>query len=428
MLSDRELASLAWIGLVGLWAVFWAPLRQALRRVAGALLKPVLLIPLALFALYMAGIVGLASLTPAWKFDLLNDTLIWFVTAGVVLFYGAGNAAKESGWFGRKAIDAVKVAVFLECYLNLHTLSFIGEFLLQAWLLVLVLTAAAATSDRSLKGFKVWAGRLQAFTGLALLVYVAVWLAGNWQTIDLSQNARELALPVWLSLFAVPALFAWSWYMTWDGARGQLRRSSPDGRISWRSRLAVLLGYRFGIRDLHRFAHPWSRRVAEAPSLHAALQVVREHRAKLRKERAETRQAADDLKRYAGVEGSDAEGRQLDRREFTETVHSLELVSSAHMGWWRHEPVGRYKPRVADVVAVFARGLPEEHGIVMKVRKDGQAWYAWRRTISGWVLAVGAKGEPPNQWFYDGPQPPRGYPGSDPAWPATPFEQGPNWG
>jgi hypothetical protein len=86
------------------------------------------------------------------------------------------------------------------------------------------------------------------------------------------------------------------------------------------------------------------------------------------------------------------------------------------MGWYRREPVGRYKRDVADVISVFAHGLPDEHGIVMKVRSDGQAWYAWRRTVTGWVLGVGAKGPPPNQWFYEGPEPPKSYPASGEGW------------
>jgi hypothetical protein len=427
-LSDRELASLAWLAIAGVVSLIWAPLRRALGGVASAVIRPVLLIPLALFAAYMVGIVALAALTPAWNPDLLKDTLIWFMTAGVVLFFDAANAASEEGWFQRKAIAAVKVTALLEFYLNFHTFSFPAEFAIQAWLLVVILVAAAGAWDKSLAAWKTWAERLQAFTGLAILAYVALWLTGNWQTLDPTQTARELALPIWLTLLALPALFAWAWYLTWDGARGQLRHFSPGGHITWRSRLAVLLGYHLRIRDMHSFANYWARQVAEAPSLRAALRLIRGHRAKRRQDEAEARQAADDLVRYVGAPGTDAVGRQLDRREFAETIAALEWLSTCHMGWYVNPPEGRYK---ADMLKIFQpgfmRGLPDEHGITLKVRKDGQAWYAWRRTITGWIFAVGANGPPPNQWFYDGSEPPKGYPGSDPAWGSTAFERGANW-
>lgn len=431
-LSERELASLAWLGLAGVGAVFWAPLRRAVRDVVRALLTPVLLIPLTLFSAYTGGIVALASLTPAWNLDLLKDTVIWFLTAGVLLMFRATNAAKEEDWFLRQAGAVLKLTVFLEFYMNFQSLPFMAEFLLQAWLLVLILIDGAARlsairQDADLASWKRWANLLQGLTGLGLLAYVGVWLIGNWQTVDPSQTARALLLPIWLTLFTLPFVFGWAWYLTWDGARSQLRHFSPGGHIGLRSRLAVVLGYHLRIRDMRRFAHYWARQVAEAPTLRAKLGIIREHRARLRSDEAMARTAADDLERYAGYRGTDVNGRQLDRREFADTVRALETLSSAHMGWYRNPLEGRYKAKVGSFLATFARNLPEEHGIVMEVSKDGQTWYAWRRTISGWVFAVGAAGAPPDQRFYDGEAPPKGFPGPKGTWGSLPFERGPNW-
>jgi hypothetical protein len=65
----------------------------------------------------------------------------------------------------------------------------------------------------------------------------------------------------------------------------------------------------------------------------------------------------------------------------------------------------------------------------MRVSKDGQKWFAWRRTISGWVFAIGAAGPPPDQWEYDGADPPAGFPGEGPAWGTSAFgrDRNVNW-
>ncbi len=47
----------------------------------------------------------------------------------------------------------------------------------------------------------------------------------------------------------------------------------------------------------------------------------------------------------------------------------------------------------------------------------------WRRTVGGWVFAIGAGGPPPDQWEYDGPEPPTGFPGEDPGWGTSPHRQ-----
>ena len=76
---------------------------------------------------------------------------------------------------------------------------------------------------------------------------------------------------------------------------------------------------------------------------------------------------------------------------------------------------------------MYGRGLPAEHGITMHVSKNGQSWYAWRRTPSGLCFGIGAAGPPPDQRFYEGMEPPRGFPKVSPDWSLPPHERGLNW-
>jgi len=88
------------------------------------------------------------------------------------------------------------------------------------------------------------------------------------------------------------------------------------------------------------------------------------------------------------------------------------------------------KAKATDLNDFFSGGgLSSDPGITMKLSKNGQAWYAWRRTVTGWYFAIGATGPPPNRWEYDGPEPPHGFPGKDPRWGERPFsdEANPNW-
>jgi hypothetical protein len=80
------------------------------------------------------------------------------------------------------------------------------------------------------------------------------------------------------------------------------------------------------------------------------------------------------------------------------------------MGWPTNE--NGYRPDIMDIVADLTRhGLPENHGVQVEVSADGSAWFAWRRTVTGWVFAIVATGPPADQWEYDGPEPPDGFPG-----------------
>lgn len=137
----------------------------------------------------------------------------------------------------------------------------------------------------------------------------------------------------------------------------------------------------------------------------------------------------DRLRRYAGSDETDREGRRLDRREFKETTDALRWVATCQMGWYRRND--RYRPDLLDLLSDdFTRhGLPSESGITMRVAKKGQAWYAWRRTITGRCFAIGSSGPPPDQWELDGPEPPKGFPGQDITWGESAFanEVNRNW-
>jgi hypothetical protein len=78
------------------------------------------------------------------------------------------------------------------------------------------------------------------------------------------------------------------------------------------------------------------------------------------------------------------------------------------MGWYRNRG-GRYRADLLELLGDFtSQGLPEDHGITLHVAKNGKSWWAWRRTVTGWCFAIGAVGPPPDQWEFDGPEPPHG--------------------
>ncbi|MFH0751602.1 MAG: hypothetical protein V2B17_07175, partial [Chloroflexota bacterium] len=196
--------------------------------------------------------------------------------------------------------------------------------------------------------------------------------------------------------------------------------------LPWKSLLALAVSFQFRRTALHRFAGRWPRELVLATGFREARAAIARQQADVKTEAARTRQAADDLKRYAGIQGLDARGRQLDKREFKETVDALETLATAHMGWYRSSG-NRYQSDLLDRFAeVYARGLPAGHGITVEVSRSGQSWFAWRRTPSGLCFAVGAAGPPPDQRFYEGMEPPRGFPKVNPDWTLPPHERGPN--
>lgn len=428
-LTTRDIAATLWLVVIAIGVLIARSTRMGLVRVAGSLTRL-----LGIFVLYAAWVVILllvATRIPfgdggLWDLSLLKDTVIWFMVSGLALLLAFPKATTEHHFYLRRAFTTVSGTSLLQFYLGLVTFDLWVEILLPVPIvfvqLLLATTARGKTAGRA-------TNVLIAVSVLLVVGFagaVGVVLASGWTAFDWGAQWQSFLLTIWLTLGALPFVAWLSLYSNYQLAFLHMRGRNGSG-APLRAKLALVLSFHVRSRELGRFAGSWPRQLPEAAGFRAGRSVIRDFRRDLAKRDAADHKKAEDLVRYAGVTGTDGEGRRLDRREFAETISALELLSSAHMGWYRNPPEGRYKRDVSGVLSVFARGLPEEHGIVMKVRKNGQAWYAWRRTISGWVLAVGAIGPPPNQWFYDGPEPPKGYPGSDVSWGSRPFDQSANW-
>ena len=52
---------------------------------------------------------------------------------------------------------------------------------------------------------------------------------------------------------------------------------------------------------------------------------------------------------------------------------------------------------------LLSKTFPEGE-IVMTVGPKGRSWFAWRRTISGWVFGIGAASARPDKWTWEGPE------------------------
>jgi hypothetical protein len=262
----------------------------------------------------------------------------------------------------------------------------------------------------------------------ALLLATTARLAGELGGLDKVETVRLLALPVWLTVAAIPFLFILGTGFDYDWASAQVGLAVGK-RTPWRAKAALLFGLRLRGRPFRDFGgSAFPRRLAEAKSLVDARHVVTDYRTWDREKEAANARAAKRLRDFAGIKGTDADGHQLDQREFAETKDALELLAACQSGWY-HNLGGRYRDDLVGMLgdSLVRGGLPTEHGIRMSVSEHGRSWYAWRRTITGWCLGMGASGTPPRQWLYEGPEPPHGPLGTDHAWRQSSADDRPDW-
>lgn len=421
MINNREWALLIWLGLALVFVLALCLLRGDLRlsllQLARSVLNPVIAVPMLLLVAWVGGLVLLAARFALWEAELATDTGVWFFGTALALMFNVTQTLHEERFFRRTMLRAVKLTVPVEVFVNLYVFCLPLELILLPLLTVLLMTSVVAGGEQRFGCFKTLIDRVLALVGFALVAYVMFQIVTDWQHFDKSGALRKFVLPVWLTMGIVPFVYLFSLYVAYDGAFKWIDFATDERRQRRRAKLALALCLRVRTQDIAAFTVYWAKRAAAATSLHDARQVIDEFRASRRADQRERAEAQDRLQRYAGVDGADEDGRRLDQREFKETRDALQTLATAQMGWYRNRG-GRYRLELLEILkSGFERcGLSPDHGISLWVGDDGQSWWAYRRTVTGWCFAVGAAAPPPDQWLYDGAEPPAGPPGEDAAW------------
>jgi hypothetical protein len=428
MIDSREIATLVWL-TAGLIAILVFPAtRQPLSGVVRAALHPQILIVVMLLGFWVMILVLIGSRIGIWNSTLIKGTLIWFVTAGLVMMFYAATSKTSTELIHRIELSALLISFVLAFYLNFHVFSLPVELMLQPFVAFLGVLAVVAGSRSEYAQVESLSKRMLGIVGLSILLYSTVRWVQDWQDTAWSAIALQVILPLWLSIGLLPFVFGLHVFSGYKRVTTMITYFDSS-RTSY-LKTVVALACEFGL-DTNRLSSltPFrARRTGQALTLRDKRQVLKEFLSELDTEKREADEAQQRLVHFAGVQGVDEFGCQLDQREFEETRRALLGLGSSQMGWYRNRG-GRYCPELIELLEPrFERdGLPSEHGITLKVSEDGQKWYAWRRTVSGWCFAIGAARPPPNQWLYDGADPPGGFPGEDPLWGSRQNEHATNW-
>jgi hypothetical protein len=415
-LNNREWALLVLLVGFGAWAFRRNPeLRSSLRDVAQAALQVGIIVPVLLMVAYVCGLVVVGRRLGLWNPSLIKATVTWFLVSGLVILMNAvTERGKERRFFLRTALRTLELTVFVEFFVNLFVLSFPAELVLQFVLICLVMLSAFTAGQQRYRVVKTAVDGLIAVIGFGLAGYVSFQLIRHWDQLNKAAYLPEIAVPVWMTIGALPFIYFIMLYARYQWAFKTLH-TVQDPAACRRAKLAMITTMFGRVRDIGAITGIWTREAASAPSLAAARNVVKHFQASRRLEDAKEAEKQARLKRYAGAEGTDDNGRQLDRREFEETTRVLRWLASCQEAWYGN-PNGRYRGDLFDLLGndFTSYGLPLDHGITLHVARNGRSWWAWRRTVTGWCFAIGAVG--PDQWEFDGPEPPRGFPRKDKGW------------
>lgn len=411
-MNNRELATFILLGAGLLVLVRSRDGRQSLASIGKQLCVSKLTPLFGVYVAIVAGALWCAHSLGLWTSQLVGATILWFLFVGFAWFINLGGAGTDPDFFKRRLFEVLGLAAFFEFFLNAQALPLAAEIVLQLVLLLFVGVDVVASRNPEQQAVAKLASAVIITITSGLLIYTIVRLATDWSSIDKEALANELLMPIWLTLAVIPYLYVVAFYMGYELLFTMLAFVNGRKPPTLRARLGIVLGLRGALVDVDQFRGLPAREAAQSRSIRGAIHAVRRFKQERAADAAARAVARQTLVDNAGRQGVYENGLVLDRREFAETKKALDWLATCHMGWYRNEDrPDEYRADLLDVlIGSHQLDLPSDAPIVTRVRKDKQAWYAYRKTPSGHIFGIGASGPPPSQWHYDGPMPPSGYP------------------
>lgn len=415
MVTTRESASLILLAIALIALLVWPAtrdtVRQGFRSIVSAMHWKLVTSFLALIC-WIVLCLHLGSLASLWDVGLLKDSIIITLTFAIPMMFRIPKAETGGAIVRRLMLDSLGFVALLEFYVNVEPLPLVGELLLQVVVAALVMLNTVAATRPEWASVRKLTGGLLSVIGVGLILWTTAGVIRDRDTLDWIDLLRSFLLGVWLPALLLPFFYVVAFLMAAEMIFMRLHAVSRTTQLPVRVQIAVFVGLRSSVKLASRFIGRYNQ-VAKLRSFRDASQFMRAFRREVHEQDDAERQRLAMLEVNTGLDGTDAFGAQLDRREFHETKERLRWISVCEMG--RYEGNDHRYWSDADgltdvIVDASKHGLPTEHGIAVETDPVAQRWRAWRVLPSGWVLAIGGSGWR-SEWVYAGSARPISWPG-----------------
>ena len=262
MLNNREVASVIWVLLLAILALFSRSIRNSIWNLAKAMLTTFsswrVLVPTIAMVAYISIVIAVLARVGLWTASDLKTTFLWMAGAALVMFFEVGRTGGDLHWM-KVLVSTFALVVFIEFYMNLYVLSLPLELVLTPVITLVSLMSIVARSDPEAQTVRPVLDAALALTGIGLFLFVTYKFSVGWRDVATISTLKELVLPLALSLLFLPFIYVLAVYVTYEGLFLRLSFFIPDPAVRKYAKRRTLWAFHFNLGALKE----WSRHLIQ---------------------------------------------------------------------------------------------------------------------------------------------------------------------
>ncbi len=221
--DNRELAVAVWLLIFAVWGMANESVRGALKTVFKAAAAKSIVVVAFSVCVYTLFVVLLLKSLEIWNFSQLKPTIVWLVASALVTISTAHKIQNEEHYFSKAAKSNLKLSVVIDFLVNLHVFPFLAEFLLVPFGVLFGGVVAYTEHKPEYASAHKLANIVLAAIGTFAAIYALWQISANFSEFATVETLRSFAIPILLSLFFLPFIFALVVYMAYEVAFIRLR-------------------------------------------------------------------------------------------------------------------------------------------------------------------------------------------------------------
>ena len=226
-LNNREKAIIVWIVIALAYFLNKASTRKPILSLFRTVLKTFTsryVAPLfVLFAAYIVLLIGLGYKTRLWNFELLKDTIIWFIGTSLILFMNSSDATKKEHFFRNEIAKNLRFALIVIFLINLYVFNFYVELLFMPFVTFVIMMSVLSESKPEFKPVKKLTQIILVLLGFLIVTHAFTSLIKGFHNFDTLQTLRDFLLAPVLTIMVLPVVYLLAVYSTYEMLFVQLR-------------------------------------------------------------------------------------------------------------------------------------------------------------------------------------------------------------
>lgn len=257
--NNRELAIGFWIAVFITYALSIKSVRRQLPNMIKILFCKKFLIWYFCMVVYFLMMILILLKIGFWDRSLLKNTIIWFITVGIISSGKAIGKAKDFKYFIEIIKSNIKLLIVVQFISNLYCFSFIKEIILIPVVVFLsVLTAIVDVNpqfkDKNSQILKNILSVILAIIGFYILVHSVSLLITNIHTVEVRDLIKNMLLPTILSIMFVSFIYLFVIYAAYEQLFVRLNfKKTINDKIRKYLALRIIIFCNFNILRINNF-------------------------------------------------------------------------------------------------------------------------------------------------------------------------------